>query len=185
MLLSFGVRVDYLTEVLPGILLFSLGLSITVAPMTAAILAGVDQSEAGIGSAVNNAVARVAGLIATVAVGALVAAQFSSSLDHKLAGEPLHPARACSRRTSQAADARPAFGRRRPGATKRRRSPSHRASPRSRRSASASASPARSSSSAASSALRASATPSAESAPSSAPAGSSPEPRSNAAGLHA
>ena len=91
MLLSFGVRVDYLTQVLPGILLFSLGLSITVAPLTAAILAGVDQREAGIGSAVNNAVARVAGLIATVAIGALVAAQFSSSLDHKLAGEPLTP----------------------------------------------------------------------------------------------
>ena len=91
MLLRFGVRVDYVTEVLPGILLFSLGLSITVAPLTAAILAGVDQREAGIGSAVNNAVARVAGLIATVAVGALVAAQFSSSLDHKLAGRPLTP----------------------------------------------------------------------------------------------
>jgi EmrB/QacA subfamily drug resistance transporter len=91
LLLSFGVHVDYLTEVLPGILIFSLGLSITVAPLTAAILAGIDQSEAGIGSAVNNAVARVAGLIATVTVGALVAAQFSSSLDHKLAGQPLTP----------------------------------------------------------------------------------------------
>lgn len=91
MLLSFGTHVDYLTEVLPGILVFSLGLSITVAPLTAAILAGIDQSEAGIGSAVNNAVARVAGLIATVAVGAVVAAQFSSSLDHHLAGQPLTP----------------------------------------------------------------------------------------------
>ena len=91
MLLRFGVRVNYLTQVLPGILLFSLGLSITVAPLTAAILAGVDQREAGIGSAVNNAVARVAGLIATVAIEALVAAQFSSSLDHKLAGQPLTP----------------------------------------------------------------------------------------------
>jgi EmrB/QacA subfamily drug resistance transporter len=91
MLLSFGVRVNYLTQVLPGILIFSLGLSITVAPLTAAILAGVDQSEAGIGSAINNAIARVAGLIATVAVGALVAAQFSTSLDHKLAGQPLTP----------------------------------------------------------------------------------------------
>jgi EmrB/QacA subfamily drug resistance transporter len=89
MLLRVGVRVDYLTEVLPGILLFSLGLSITVAPLTAGILAGVDQSEAGIGSAVNNAVARVAGLIATVAIGALVAAQFSASLDRHLAGQTL------------------------------------------------------------------------------------------------
>jgi hypothetical protein len=62
-----------------------------VAPLTAAILAGIDQAEAGIGSAVNNAVARVAGLIATVAIGAIVAAQFSSSLDHHLAGQPLTP----------------------------------------------------------------------------------------------
>ena len=91
MLLTFGVHVDYLTEVLPGILVFSLGLSITVAPLTAAILAGIDQAEAGIGSAVNNAVARVAGLIATVAIGAIVAAQFSSSLDHDLAGQRLTP----------------------------------------------------------------------------------------------
>jgi hypothetical protein len=70
---------------------FALGLSMTVAPLTAAILAGVDQREAGIGSAVNNAVARVAGLIATVAIGALVAAQFSAALDHHLAGQPLTP----------------------------------------------------------------------------------------------
>ena len=91
MLLSFGVHVDYLTEVLPGVLSFSLGLSITVAPLTAAILAGIDQAEAGIGSAINNAVARVAGLIATVAIGAIVAAQFSSSLDHQLSGQPLTP----------------------------------------------------------------------------------------------
>jgi EmrB/QacA subfamily drug resistance transporter len=89
MLLGVGVHVDYVTEVLPGILIFSLGLSITVAPLTAAILAGIREDEAGIGSAVNNAVARVAGLIATVAIGAVVAAQFSSSFDRHLAGRPL------------------------------------------------------------------------------------------------
>jgi EmrB/QacA subfamily drug resistance transporter len=91
LLLTMGVRVNYVTEVLPGILLFSLGLTMTVAPLTAAILAGVDEHEAGTASGVNNAVARVAGLIGTVAVGALVAAQFSSSLDHQLAGQPLTP----------------------------------------------------------------------------------------------
>jgi EmrB/QacA subfamily drug resistance transporter len=88
-LLTVEVHVNYVTEVLPAILLFSLGLSMTVAPLTAAVLAGVSQDEAGIGSAINNAVARVAGLIATVAIGALVAAQFSSSLDRHLAGRPL------------------------------------------------------------------------------------------------
>jgi len=91
MLLTVGVHVDYVTEVLPAILLFSLGLAITVAPLTAAILAGVSQDEAGIGSAINNAVARIAGLLATVAIGALVAAQFSSTLDSHLAGQPLTP----------------------------------------------------------------------------------------------
>jgi EmrB/QacA subfamily drug resistance transporter len=91
MLLNFGVRVDYVTQLLPGLLLFSLGLSVTVAPLTAAILAGVDQREAGIGSAINNAVARVAGLIATVAIGAIVAAQFSSTLDHTIGRRPLTP----------------------------------------------------------------------------------------------
>ena len=89
MLLTVGVHVSYLTTVLPAILVFSLGLSMTVAPLTATVLAGVSESEAGIGSAVNNAVARVAGLIATVTVGALVAAQFSSSLDQSLQGRPL------------------------------------------------------------------------------------------------
>jgi EmrB/QacA subfamily drug resistance transporter len=92
MLLGVGVHVSYLTTVLPAILVFSLGLSITVAPLTAAVLAGVHESEAGIGSAINNAVARVAGLIATVTVGALVAAQFATSLDNSLSGRRLTPA---------------------------------------------------------------------------------------------
>ncbi len=89
MFLGIGIHVSYLGTVLPAILVFSLGLSMTVAPLTAAVLAGVKESEAGIGSAVNNAVARVAGLIATVTVGALVAAQFATSLDQSLAGTHL------------------------------------------------------------------------------------------------
>ncbi len=86
-----GVHVDYLTDVLPGILVFSLGLSMTVAPLTAAVLAGVETGQAGIASAVNNAVARVAGLLGTAAVGAAVAASFVSGLDSNLAGRPLGP----------------------------------------------------------------------------------------------
>jgi EmrB/QacA subfamily drug resistance transporter len=86
-----GVHVDYVTDVLPGILVFSLGLSMTVAPLTAAVLAGVESGQAGIASAVNNAVARVAGLLGTAAVGAAVAASFVSGLDNNLAGHPLGP----------------------------------------------------------------------------------------------
>lgn len=76
---------------LPGLLVFALGLSMTVAPLTAAVLAGAER-EAGIASGVNNAVARVAGLLGTAAVGAAVAAAFGSALDQHLAGVKLGPA---------------------------------------------------------------------------------------------
>jgi hypothetical protein len=60
----------------------------TVAPLTAAVLAGMEH-DAGIASGVNNAIARVAGLLGTAAVGAVVAAAFVSSLDTHLASTPL------------------------------------------------------------------------------------------------
>jgi EmrB/QacA subfamily drug resistance transporter len=88
LMLSIGARVHYTTEVLPGLLVFSLGLSMTVAPLTAAVLAG-SEHEAGIASGVNNAVARVAGLLGTTAVGAAVAASFTSTLDARVAHTPL------------------------------------------------------------------------------------------------
>jgi EmrB/QacA subfamily drug resistance transporter len=92
LLLRVGIHVDYLTQVLPGLLAFSVGLSMTVAPLTAAVLAGVDEHQAGIASGVNNAIARVAGLLGIAAIGAIVAAQFSASLDRHLATTtPLSP----------------------------------------------------------------------------------------------
>ncbi len=84
--------VDYVVDVLPGLLIFSLGLSITVAPLTATVLADADEQNAGIASGVNNAIARVASLVAIAGVGAIVAAAFTSSIDSSLAGVPLTPA---------------------------------------------------------------------------------------------
>jgi EmrB/QacA subfamily drug resistance transporter len=81
-----GTSVDYVSEVLPGLLVFALGLSMTVAPLTAAVLAGAEPSQAGIASGVNNAIARVAGLLGTAAVGAAVAGSFGSALDGHLQG---------------------------------------------------------------------------------------------------
>ncbi len=88
-LLRVGVHVNYVSEVLPALLLFSLGLSLTVAPLTAAVLAGVEERQAGIASGVNNAVARVAGLLGIAALGAVVAIQFGATLDRHLEGVPL------------------------------------------------------------------------------------------------
>jgi hypothetical protein len=68
---------NYLTQILPGVLLFGIGLSITVSPLTAAILGDVDEGQAGIASAVNNAVSRVAGLLAVATIGLLVTFQAS------------------------------------------------------------------------------------------------------------
>ena len=65
-----GTHPVYVRDVLPGVLVFGLGLSATVAPLTEAVLGGVDERRAGVASAVNNAVARVAGLLAIAAVGA-------------------------------------------------------------------------------------------------------------------
>ena len=62
-------------DLLPGVSLLGLGLSTTVAPLTAAVLGGVDERHAGVGSAINNAVARVAGLLAVAAIGAIVATE--------------------------------------------------------------------------------------------------------------
>jgi EmrB/QacA subfamily drug resistance transporter len=84
--LRVGVHVSYLSDLLPGLLVFSLGLSMTVAPLTAAVLAGAEQDQAGIASGVNNAIARVAGLLGTAAVGAAVAASFGSALDARVNG---------------------------------------------------------------------------------------------------
>jgi EmrB/QacA subfamily drug resistance transporter len=64
---------DYWTELLPPLVVFSLGLSLIVAPLTATVLADAHESDAGIASGVNNAVARVAGLLGIAVVGASVA----------------------------------------------------------------------------------------------------------------
>ena len=104
-----GASPDYVSEVLPAVLLFSLGLSMTVAPLTAAVLAGAEH-QAGIASGVNNAVARVAGLLGTAAVGAAISASFVSALDSHLVGKPLDARGAIGRRRSQAAAARQAVG---------------------------------------------------------------------------
>lgn len=62
----------YFSQIFPGVLLFGLGLTITVAPLTSAILGAIDERQAGRGSAINNAVSRIAGLITIAFVGVIV-----------------------------------------------------------------------------------------------------------------
>ena len=72
LLLSTKLPTDYWTQFFPGIVLFGIGLSMTVAPLTSAILGSIHSSQAGIGSAVNNAVSRIAGLLAIAAIGIFI-----------------------------------------------------------------------------------------------------------------
>lgn len=78
LMLTVSPPLNFLTQLLPGLLLFSLGLAVMVAPLTAAVLGALDETDAGIGSAVNNAVSRVAGLITVALIGTISA----GSLDY-------------------------------------------------------------------------------------------------------
>ena len=92
LLLRVDADADYVTQLLPALLVFSIGLAATVAPLTATVLADADEEHAGIASGVNNAIARAAGLLGVAALGAVIAAQFTGSLDDRLAGTTLSPA---------------------------------------------------------------------------------------------
>jgi EmrB/QacA subfamily drug resistance transporter len=91
LMLRVGADLDYFTDLLPALVVFSIGLACTVAPLTATVLSDADEGNAGIASGVNNAIARVAGLLAIAAVGAVISGQFASSVDNRLAGRTLSP----------------------------------------------------------------------------------------------
>ncbi len=79
-----GAGAPYLSEVLPALLVFSFGLSMTVAPLTATVLADADDSNAGIASGVNNALARMAGLLAVAALGIIVSGAITIDSFHRV-----------------------------------------------------------------------------------------------------
>jgi len=89
LMLRVGSDADYLTDVLPAILVFGLGLSATVAPLTATVLDSVEERHVGIASGINNGVSRVAGLLAIAVLGAVISAHFGSVLDSNLGERPL------------------------------------------------------------------------------------------------
>ncbi|WIB78055.1 MFS transporter [Curtobacterium sp. MCPF17_002] len=67
----------YWWSVLPGLVLVGAGISIMVTPLTSAVLGSVPQSEAGAGSAVNNAIARIAGLVTVALAGVVLGGEVS------------------------------------------------------------------------------------------------------------
>jgi EmrB/QacA subfamily drug resistance transporter len=68
LLLRVGGNAHYISDVLPAVVIFGLGLSLTVAPLTSTVLAAAEDRHAGVASGVNNAIARAAGLLAIAVV---------------------------------------------------------------------------------------------------------------------
>jgi EmrB/QacA subfamily drug resistance transporter len=85
-------RTDYVSELLPALLVFGLGLSMLVAPLTATILGGVQEDHAGVAAAVNTTLSRVAQLFAVAALGAVVSLAFANRVDATLRRSAIDPA---------------------------------------------------------------------------------------------
>jgi predicted MFS family arabinose efflux permease len=77
LMLRLDQAARYWTDLFPGVLLLGLGLALTVAPLTTAILGAIDKQQSGIASAVNNAASRLAGLVAIAGIGIIAGSKLT------------------------------------------------------------------------------------------------------------
>jgi EmrB/QacA subfamily drug resistance transporter len=84
LMMRIDQQANYITELLPGIIFFGIGMSATVSPLTSAILGSIKPTQAGIGSAVNNAVSRIAGLLAIATIGVVIGESVTLNGFHRL-----------------------------------------------------------------------------------------------------
>ncbi len=91
LLVRVDQRAEYVSQVLPALLVFGLGLAMLVAPLTATVLGAVEEDHAGIAAAVNTTLSRVAQLFAVAVLGAVVSIVFAGRVDATLRQTALSP----------------------------------------------------------------------------------------------
>ncbi len=87
-----GISGSYWSTVFPAVCLLGFGMTITVAPLTTTVMGAVDSHRAGVASGINNAVARVAGLLTIAVFGVLLAHKFDAEIGVRLDRLALPPA---------------------------------------------------------------------------------------------
>ena len=90
--LRTGIDDSYWTSIFPAVCLLGFGMTITVAPLTTTVMGAVDKSHSGVASGINNAVSRVAGLLAIAVFGVFLARAFDADIHSRLDATPLAPA---------------------------------------------------------------------------------------------